>query len=492
MGVAFPGFRPGRSPAVVASARERIRVSFHYRCRCGQEVVLRPREGMYLAIGALVGISILNTILLFILWGKLGEAPPADPRSGETDPSRQEASERTHPAETPRAVDPPISQNRGSTEAPPTRPAEVTETGESSEAALTSVSEVAPPAEPLSPPPTPTPPPAPEVLELRLDRPEGLELPLLAQLLDEFPVGTLDRTLLLLAVCRWGEDLSIRGSDLLRAESPLLFEALSPSEGPTDSRLLLRRTIDPGHPRDRAVRGELAALDQVWESRWRTILERARSDPSHGWRTAVGKAGGEGPVDLVLLVDLSESMVDEIDALRSSLRAMVPELLTARPSFRLGWVGYRDEVVDRLSLTSDPSVLVESFDRFRCEGGGDVPEALDEALFEAFRVGSFPWRPEARHRLVVVGDAPPPYERIEGMIELARAAHESPEAFTLDALGVLREEEFPRVPSFLDLAEATAGEALFLRPHQIVPESWWRLLIGESSPAWQRAPSQRP
>ena len=171
---------------------------------------------------------------------------------------------------------------------------------------------------------------------------------------------------------------------------------------------------------------------------------------------------------------------------------MIPELLLARPDLRLGWVGYRDEVVDRTPLTSDRTVLVESLDRFRSEAGGDVPEALDEALFEAFRVGSFPWRPEARHRFVVIGDAPPPYDRIEGMIELARAAHDSPEAFVLDALGVLREEaEFPEVPGFRSLAEGTGGSVVFLSPDRIEPETWWRLLIGDQSPTWDRAPSQR-
>ena len=40
-------------------------MSIQYRCRCGQEVVLRPRDGVYLVVGLLVGA----TVGYFDTWG---------------------------------------------------------------------------------------------------------------------------------------------------------------------------------------------------------------------------------------------------------------------------------------------------------------------------------------------------------------------------------------------------------------------------------------
>ena len=280
------------------SLRERTRVSFHYRCRCGQEVVLRPREGMYLAIGALVGISLLNTILLFVLWGKVGEPAPLEPAAPtlENSGSGNEGEGSGTGSETARADSAHPEGTRGG--APASSPFPDDPFLDDPEAGAQDgdlPTRANPPGDSVSTDRSSieAPPPVPELLELRLAKPSGLDLQLLAALLEEYPVGTLDRTLVLLAVCRWGEDLSIRGSNLLRAEAPPLFEALSPGDG-SDSTLLLRRVIDVRDPRDRAVRGELAALDQVWEARWRTILDKARSDPDHAWRTALSAAGGEG------------------------------------------------------------------------------------------------------------------------------------------------------------------------------------------------------
>jgi hypothetical protein len=195
--------------------------------------------------------------------------------------------------------------------------------------------------------------------------------------------------------------------------------------------------------------------------------------------------GEDSAVDLVLRIDLTESMAAEVDAARGALREMLPELLSARPGWRCGWIGYRDEVVDRCPLTDEAPLLLASFDRWRCEAGGDVPEGLDEALFEAFRVGALPWRAGAQHRFIVLGDSPPPYDRIAEMVELARSAHGAPERFTVDCLGILREEEWEEVPGFRDLAEATAGSCRFVPEGSEIAGHWWSLLAGDSAPRWE-------
>lgn len=456
----------------------------HYRCRCGQEVVLRPRDGVYLVVGALVGLSLLNTALLLFLWWKVDNVPtPEGGEDGGGTASREEAAPDPS-AGNPASDDPATADELDRSGVDPTGPEiAAPDRGSPPSDAVdgSGSSSTDPSVEPDDgPPPVAAIEPSTE-LTLRLARPAGLETALLPVLVETSAAGSLDRTLLLLAAARWGEEFASRAADLLRIESPALFEALTPPpEGDPD--LLL---VHAASARSAAgTRGEFAALERVWDTRWPVILRRIEEEPTIGWVAELARAGGGEPVDLVVLVDLSASMESEVAAARAALGSMLPALLAARPDWRFGWIGYRDEVVDRTPLTRDERVLLESLTRWRTEGGGDVPEALDEALFEAFRVGGFPWRPDARHRFVVLGDAPPPYERIEGMVELAGAAHESPEGFVVDVLGIVRESEFPTVPGFDALADAAGGRSVVLEEGEDLAPLWWELLAGDDAPAW--------
>jgi len=273
-------------------------------------------------------------------------------------------------------------------------------------------------------------------------------------------------------------------------EAPRLASALVEAlpVGDEDGALLLAVPGEPGARGARVAGSELTAIEAVWEARWSQLLDAVLGDPATTWRRAVAEARSPGPVDLVLLVDLSESMSEEIPALRASLARVVPPLLRARLDLRMGWIGYRDEVVDREDLGALSGALLPSFERWRCEGGGDVPEGVDEALFEALRVGGFEWRTGAEHRLLVLGDAPPPYERIADLVELGRAAHSAPERFTIDTVGLIREPERPEVPGFRSLAKMAGGEARFLPSGAIEDSILWELLLGASGPRWEDRP----
>ena len=66
-------------------------MAIHYRCRCGQEIVLRPREGIYLVVGLLVGLTLLNSVLTALL---LFRSPPAvDPARASPSFGRPPSSE---------------------------------------------------------------------------------------------------------------------------------------------------------------------------------------------------------------------------------------------------------------------------------------------------------------------------------------------------------------------------------------------------------------
>jgi hypothetical protein len=113
-------------------------------------------------------------------------------------------------------------------------------------------------------------------------------------------------------------------------------------------------------------------------------------------------------VDTVICLDTTGSMRDDIAALRVKLVPMLRELVTSFTSFRIGMVLYRDyddEYLNKvIPFTGDFNVFQRSLDAVQARGGGDIPEAVHEALYEGAII--FPWRAESRIMLLI-GDAPP-------------------------------------------------------------------------------------
>lgn len=117
-------------------------------------------------------------------------------------------------------------------------------------------------------------------------------------------------------------------------------------------------------------------------------------------------------LDLVFMVDATGSMGDEIDKLRGSLQGIVREIgqLPSNPDICLGLVTYRDRGDDYFVRSWDLSDNVPAFqkvlDGVRAGGGGDNPEAMNEAF--AHSVQQLSWRGPATTRLLVtLADAPP-------------------------------------------------------------------------------------
>jgi hypothetical protein len=123
-----------------------------------------------------------------------------------------------------------------------------------------------------------------------------------------------------------------------------------------------------------------------------------------------GAAAPVRAMDLMVVLDCTGSMDDEIAFLKSELRAILADLRRRHPEIdlRVGLVAYRDigdEFVTRTyRLSPDLDALQGAIARQSGNGGGDMPEAVDEALARA--VGQ-DWRPEAVKSLLLVADAPP-------------------------------------------------------------------------------------
>jgi Mg-chelatase subunit ChlD len=142
-----------------------------------------------------------------------------------------------------------------------------------------------------------------------------------------------------------------------------------------------------------------------------------------------GATTGPVAVDVLFLLDATGSMGDEIDRLKTSIDSVAARVaaLEASPDVRLAMTVYRDEgdifVTRTFDFTSDVEAFRAALAEVVADGGGDYPEALDEAFAEAVDAPS--WRDPAStlQLMFLVADAPPQVERhVKGYDESIRAA----------------------------------------------------------------------
>jgi len=113
-------------------------------------------------------------------------------------------------------------------------------------------------------------------------------------------------------------------------------------------------------------------------------------------------------LDLVICLDTTNSMQKYIDAVRKKLIPMLSEMLANFPSFRIGMVLYKDYndtyLTKIIPFTDDFSKFQRNLNDIRVNGGGDIPEAVYEALYDG--ATRFKWEREAKV-MILIGDAPP-------------------------------------------------------------------------------------
>jgi len=103
-------------------------------------------------------------------------------------------------------------------------------------------------------------------------------------------------------------------------------------------------------------------------------------------------------------------MSDELDYLKAELRSIVDDLKHdhAELDLRIALVVYRDEgdiyVTRTFPFTSDIDTLQASLAQQSAGGGGDYPEAVEQAMGRALALD---WRPGAVRSMLFVADAPP-------------------------------------------------------------------------------------
>jgi hypothetical protein len=130
-----------------------------------------------------------------------------------------------------------------------------------------------------------------------------------------------------------------------------------------------------------------------------------------------GTATANAPLDVMFLLDATGSMGDEIDRLKTSIDDVAAQIsaLEGARGLRMGMTIFRDEgdafVTSTYDFTGNVGDFRVALARVAAAGGGDTPEAVDEALADALDKPT--WRPsgEATQLIFLVGDAGPQVQR---------------------------------------------------------------------------------
>ena len=156
-------------------------------------------------------------------------------------------------------------------------------------------------------------------------------------------------------------------------------------------------------------------------------------------------------LDLVFVMDTTGSMRHELADLQANLVGIIRVLSRLSTSLRIGFVAYKDRGEPYLTKVyplermndAHAAELVNFVHGLSAQGGGDDPEAVDEALKAAL---ALPWRADAQGRIIVIGDAP---------------AHQQGHAFGLASSSGARRRA-PQAPR--TVSAIFAGDSLAFRP----------------------------
>jgi hypothetical protein len=129
---------------------------------------------------------------------------------------------------------------------------------------------------------------------------------------------------------------------------------------------------------------------------------------------AVAVAPTERPkIEVVFALDTTGSMSDLIEGAKQKIWSIADELASAQPTpeLRIGLVAYRDRgdayVTEHYPLSDDLDAVYAKLQSFHADGGGDGPESVNQALYEAVHQSAWSQADNVYRAVFLVGDAPP-------------------------------------------------------------------------------------
>jgi Mg-chelatase subunit ChlD len=118
-------------------------------------------------------------------------------------------------------------------------------------------------------------------------------------------------------------------------------------------------------------------------------------------------------IEVVFVLDTTGSMDGLIQAAKDKIWSIASSMASAQraPEIKMGLVAYRDRgddyVTRVIDLSDDLDSVYATLIDFEAEGGGDGPESVNEALYDAIHDISWSQDPNSYQVVFLVGDAPP-------------------------------------------------------------------------------------
>jgi Mg-chelatase subunit ChlD len=118
-------------------------------------------------------------------------------------------------------------------------------------------------------------------------------------------------------------------------------------------------------------------------------------------------------IDVVFVLDTTGSMSGLIQTAKEKIWSIATTMSSAQPTpeIRIGLVGYRDRsdayVTKVIDLSDDLDSVYAALMDFQADGGGDGPESVNKALYDAVNEMSWSNSKQSYQAIFLVGDAPP-------------------------------------------------------------------------------------
>jgi len=118
-------------------------------------------------------------------------------------------------------------------------------------------------------------------------------------------------------------------------------------------------------------------------------------------------------MDLAFCIDTTGSMQGELDVVKNKMKELVAKLSSTKPvpDIRVGLVAFRDRgdqyVTKVFQFTEDIDKIVKDISNLEAGGGGDGPEAVNQALHSAITDLNWDGSNKATKVMFLIGDAGP-------------------------------------------------------------------------------------
>ena len=244
----------------------------------------------------------------------------------------------------------------------------------------------------------------------------------------------------------------------------------------------------PGALEAQAIPSRTASIKGYWGDE-QYVLKEAKPYRFKGeeyinevtWETPTAASNSNG-LEVMFVIDGTGSMGDELNYLKLELESVIGNLQKRLPALdmRLGAMIYRDHTDDYLLRKADLTANTASVFNFimeqNADGGGDFPEAVDEALEAAIQQQD--WKATATNRLLfLLLDAPPHQDEasIQRLHQSLRvAAERGIQIIPIASSGIDKETEF----LLRFMAQLTNGTYTFITDHSGVGNAHLEPTVG--------------